>query len=217
MIKTLLLTVLCLLAGCTTDPAGNTPLIRAAWAGDSVQVSKLLERSVDVNERNHHGMTALMAATWGGTGRGNVDVARALISHGANVNAAAIGGRTPLMEVAGNGNLEFTRLLLDHGADANARLEDGATSLMTAAVNGHVTIVDLLLDRGADPNAQTHERETALMMAAREGYREIVVKLLEHGADAQVTDGKGETALSWALKAKKGEVARVLERSVRAR
>jgi hypothetical protein len=58
-----------LLSGCATDRAGNTPLIRAAWKDDAEQVNALLGKGADVNARNRESATALMASTWGSTGR----------------------------------------------------------------------------------------------------------------------------------------------------
>jgi ankyrin repeat protein len=52
-----------------------------------------------------------------------VAIARLLIAHGANVNAAqAESGFTPLYEAAANGDLEFATLLLEHGAYEFSRL-----------------------------------------------------------------------------------------------
>jgi hypothetical protein len=61
-------------------------------------------------------------------------LAKQLIEHGANVNAASIPmGRTPLLSVchAGNvTNLDFVELLLKAGADPNAPDHEGRTPLM---------------------------------------------------------------------------------------
>jgi ankyrin repeat protein len=210
-----------LLSGCATDQAGNTPLIRAAWEGDADKVEALLKTGADVNASNREGMTALMAATWGKTGRGDVRIAKALIANGANVNAANVHGRTALMEVAGNGNSEFVLLLLDAGADVNAQLRGGGTALHEASVNGHTDIVRALLAQGARPNVANAQGQPPLMLACVcAGPRktcpwrpDIVRLLIAARADVNTRDARGETALSWATggtKAERDEVKQLL-------
>lgn len=68
-----------------------------------------------------------------------------LISHGADVNAAAahLGGRTALQAAAENGDLAMVDTLLGYGADINgaAAEYDGKTALYAATVDGHRSIV----------------------------------------------------------------------------
>ena len=202
-----------LLSGCATDQVGNTPLIRAAWEGDADKVEALLKTGADVNASNRDGMTALMASTWGKTGRGDVRIAKALMARGANINAANVHGRAALMEVAGNGNSEFVSLLLNAGADVNAQLRDGGTALHAAALNGHTDIIHALLAKGARPNVANAQGLTPLMWACVcAGPRktcpwrpDIVRLLIAARADVNTKDARGETALSWATGGTKAE------------
>jgi len=82
---------------------GNSRADLSPWSGDASRVSTLLAEGADANARNAEGMTALMAATWCGEGRGSVQIAWNLIEHGADLNASMVQGRTALMEPAGNG------------------------------------------------------------------------------------------------------------------
>ncbi len=195
-----------LLAGCITDRAGNTPLMLAARDGDTKKVESLLKTGADVNAKNREGTTALMAATWGKTGRGDVGIAKALIARGANVNATNVYGRTALMDVAGNGNVEFVSLLLSAGADVNIQTQDGGTALHEATPNGHIEIVRMLLTKGAKPNTANRRGQTPLMLACNCAgprktcpWRSDMVRLLiAAGADVNNKDTHGETALNWA-------------------
>ena len=208
--------------GCATDQAGNTPLIRAAWNGDTAKVEALLKTGADVNASNREGLTALMASTWGKTGRGDAGIAKALIARGANVNAANVYGRTALMEVAGNGNGEFVSLLLSAGADVNVQTVNGGTALHEAAINGHIEIVRMLLTKGAKPNTANGLSQTPLMLACNcAGPRktcpwrsDIVRLLIAEGADVNVRDAHGDSVLHWVIggtKAEQEEIKRLLK------
>lgn len=61
---------------------------------------------------------------------GDTDIARLLIDHGADVNAASTRGHTALYCAGGHGHLDTLRLLLDHGADPDAVFTDDGKTLM---------------------------------------------------------------------------------------
>ncbi len=75
----------------------------------------------------------------------------ALLNTGADVNAKAEDGITPLMRAAmSTENPEVISVLLQAGADVNAKDEDGWTSLMLAARNNSPEVISVLLKAGAD-------------------------------------------------------------------
>ena len=90
------------------------------------------------------------------------EVAR-LMQKGADVNAADIFGRTPLMyafiyAIVNKQNPGIIRALLDNEADVNVADNNGCTPLMYALVNAIVNrqnpdVIRALLDNGADVNA----------------------------------------------------------------
>ena len=69
---------------------GRTPLMLAAFRGDTAGVMRLLETGADVNARDRDGDTALMFAAYKGRGL----VAALLLQYGANVYARARNGWT---------------------------------------------------------------------------------------------------------------------------
>lgn len=77
---------------------------------------------------------------------------KALIEHGANVNAADNMGITALMVAADNGHVEVIRRLIAGGAAIDAKTTDGRTALMEAAgsLDNQVASVTVLLEAGAD-------------------------------------------------------------------
>jgi ankyrin repeat protein len=59
---------------------------------------------------------------------GNIEVVRALLKHGANMDAEDEEGKTPLHKATGN--VELVRMLLEHSADVNTRTKDSPTQLI---------------------------------------------------------------------------------------
>ncbi|HEX6738140.1 MAG TPA: ankyrin repeat domain-containing protein [Vicinamibacteria bacterium] len=145
----------------------DTPLKRAAAAGDVAQVQALLAAGTPADEPAHPRATALMIAAR----RGQVEVMRALIAAGADVDRRdrAVNGWTPLVHALHKGQNAAARLLLDCGAHPDVKLGGGATALMFAAAYGNAEMVRELLARGADPRAQAHGGVTALSNALGAG------------------------------------------------
>ncbi len=116
---------------------------------------------------------------------GQLEVARWLIEHGADVGVEAGRnlnghGPTPLHEAVRRGHMSVVRLLLDAGADVNA------PGYGFSPLNGakSVEMACLLLSHGADVNGKAwHDGSTPLHYAAADGNLELVKLLIESGAD----------------------------------
>jgi ankyrin repeat protein len=167
-----------------------------AWRGDMAGVQRALARGVSVDAPElGSGRTPLMAAAR----HGHVDLAKWLLSHGADVRACAGEQGTALQFAALGGNPEMVRLLLDHHCDPNAltpRCHE--TPLMAAAKFGQDDAARVLIAAGARVNARSEVGSTALMCAASGGYDDTVRLLLDAGADRAARDRNGETAADYA-------------------
>ena len=86
---------------------GRTPLMLAAFRGDTAGVIRLLECGADVNARDKDGDTALMFAAY----RGHGLVAALLLQYGANVYARARNGWTAKKAAQAGLQHEIARML----------------------------------------------------------------------------------------------------------
>ena len=78
-----------------------------------------------------------------------LEVSRALVDHGANVNARQQDHWTPIPLSANNGHLGIVKLLVERGADVHALNGDGDTPYQQSLGFGYREISDLLREHGA--------------------------------------------------------------------
>ncbi|HZD51335.1 MAG TPA: ankyrin repeat domain-containing protein [Silvibacterium sp.] len=122
---------------------GWPPLhLSAAFAGPQA-VTLLLEHGAHIHQVSHNALRnqALHACI---ALANSVEVARILLEAGADVNATAAGGYTPLHLAASNGNREIVSLLLEHGANCEALCDQSKSSADYARDRGHNDVVALL-------------------------------------------------------------------------
>jgi ankyrin repeat protein len=126
---------------------GWTPLHLACFFGHPGLVDALIAYGADVHaqSRNPSQNTPLHAAVAGKCR----DAVRALIEHGANVNARQEGGWTALHAAAQNGDVETVQLLIASGADVQARAGNQQNALDLALTNGHQAVVTVLDEHAA--------------------------------------------------------------------
>jgi hypothetical protein len=122
------------------------------------------------------GQTPLWKAAKSGDGK----IIQLLLQNGADVNAAAGGGRS--RKAATERQQQIVHVLVENG-DVNApspysmfleddRFNDGDTPLLTASERGHGRAVQLLLRNGADVNAANEKSQTPL---SKEGMSKLWV------------------------------------------
>jgi hypothetical protein len=104
----------------------------------------------------------LQAATDGDIGR-----VKALVEHGAKVNAQDTNFQTPLILAAEQGHVDVMRFLIHHGAAIEARDRYGNTPLLQATDEGQVQAVQLLLECGANVHARNDYGSNALWLTGR--------------------------------------------------
>jgi ankyrin repeat protein len=144
--------------------------------------------------------------------KGDADLVRALVSKGADVNAAQADGMTALHWAALNGDLKVTDVLLVAGATTEplTRL-GGYTPLHLASSRGHAPVVARLLEGGSKPKALTATGVQPIHLAAQAGSAEAVRFLLDRGADPNARDNPpGRTPLVFAASQNRLDAMRML-------
>jgi cytohesin len=194
------------------------PIHDAAWSGNLAGVQAELDKGVDVNKKNNNHVAAGAPLHHAIT----KEVAELLIAEGADVNALALDGSTPLHYAAWNGYKEVAEILIDNGADLNVINNEIAgtpfiTALDWAIQQGKTETADLLRKHGGMTVEELRSGMTPLHAAARKGLKEIVELLIHEGADvnAKITSGgsnKNKTPLDFAIQYKKPETADLLRK-----
>jgi ankyrin repeat protein len=130
------------------DEDGRTPLMHAVLGehASAEMVGVLIGHGADVNAADKKQWTALHFAAQSQ----NVDIMRALLKAGAEVDARDKDGATPLLRsLMLNATPEAVRVLLEAGADPKAEDKWGSTSpLGMAKQKGKKDLEDLMLQSG---------------------------------------------------------------------
>ena len=129
---------------------GFTPLHLAAFFGRMPAVQLLLAAGAPVNEvsQNPSALRPLHSAVAHRQPQVALEIARALIAAGADVNTTQHGGWTALHAAALHGNLPLVRLLLDAGAGPAPKNDTGKTPADLAKTKNHKQVIALLHERG---------------------------------------------------------------------
>ena len=148
----------------------------ACALGDKARVSELVAADRELaNQYSDDGFTGLGFAAF----FGHEEVARTLLSAGANASLAARNalGVSPLHSACSSRSVGVVKLLLEHGADPNAVEGNGMTPLHTAAGGGSREIVGMLLSAGADRAARSNDGSSAADVARKFNQPEIAAEL----------------------------------------
>ena len=119
--------------------------------------------------------------------RTSLEVTKVLLAAGANIDAQASNGMTPLIEAVRRDRTETAKTLIAAGARVDVQDNWGETALSRAAVAGEAEMVSALLDAGADGCARTAPGETMFdrMQLAQKRHEE---SKFESGPDLRGTD-----------------------------
>jgi len=199
-------------------PAGLNALL-VAMGARKLRVAELLlaKGGASVTAKDRNGNTLLHSAAQ----LGDLEMARALIAKGADVNAktsrpqggrgggggggrGVTGEQTPLMLAARNNHPDLMHALIEAGADPKIKAQDGTTLLMAAAASGHIEAVRYAYELAPDVTSVTANKQTVMHTALVGSLQNstpldicIVIQFLaEKGADLTAADANGKTPLT---------------------
>jgi len=145
-----------------------------------VEIFKLLvAQGADINI-NIGGYPQLHQAVYSCHNASVRNIAKFLISKGADINARGYQDKTPLHMV---GCIEICELLISKEANIKARDKNGRTPLFEAcsSTRSKKQICELLLSKGADVNARDNQGLTPLHQALKNIHKDVAALLKKHG------------------------------------
>jgi ankyrin repeat protein len=218
----------CCLAGAaaaSSELARDLQLVEAARRGDLAAASRLLQQGASANAiesrfiplENGNGAaqrgvalrldeTALAAAARSGS----LEIARLLITAGADANRSGARRDTPLSIAVARADLALADLLLRAGARTDARDPAGSLPLSRAVVQEDAALVRRLLEAGADPDGRERDGTTALAEAVRLGRIDLARLILDAGARVDLADREGKGPLYRAIVLRRTPIALLL-------
>jgi ankyrin repeat protein len=165
------------------------------------------DNTVNVNDKDHNGWTALHCACW----HGHDDIAELLLDHGADIDATTGAKQTPLL--CAWSELSTTKLLLGRGSSVNAVNQNGDTALHIACycrTGGSIKCAEELLAHGADTSIKNNVGKTPLNLAQDCKHQSIIDLLMKHKKRSEQTTNMG--SVQDTMKARNDEMNQTFEK-----
>ncbi|KAL6635599.1 ankyrin repeat-containing domain protein [Neocallimastix sp. 'constans'] len=122
--------------------------------------------------------------------RGNKNLVKYLVEHGADINKEYEYGTTVLFNACRNRNKDLVEYLVEHGADINKENKYGETALLIACGSGNIDLVKYLVEHGVDINKKNKYGEIALFISYRSGNKDLTKfkKNIDSGTGLNLTN-----------------------------
>jgi ankyrin repeat protein len=187
----------------------HDPLINAVYQTDLDRATALLAGGANPNCAARGGMTALHLAA----SQGNVEMVKALLDHGANLDAMT-DRRESVLLFAVRGQVHMgSRGMLAHANHSHAkshhRTDDDTVRIIKALFDSDTRWFRLL--RSLDKVDQ--DGVSPLMLAVENGFEKTATMLLERGAKPDLRDHANHTALRYAARNSHRHLVRMLLRA----
>ena len=184
----------------------------AVEKGDLKKVRELVERDPALINQWHEYQTPLHKAAEDG----NIEIAKFLISQGADLDAVPNGYginleqiKTPLLIAVQKDNKDMVSLLIKN--KANAYIKYGGLSWALHHAKSK-EVAKMLIENGAKINSKDYYKNTPLNKAAEKGHLEVVKLLISRGAYIDNKNSQGFTPLHIAAYQGYTEIAEILIR-----
>ena len=126
------------------------------------EVKNLIRKGANVNARDRWGIPFLLRAL-----PRHQEIAKYLITNGADVNTKTSDDNTVLMRAAHYGLFDLVKFLVQNGADINIVNDNNDTALSIAQGRGHNNIVDFL----KDPQQYYRSRQLVIIKDTKAGTK----------------------------------------------
>jgi len=191
------------------DKHGDSLFHAAARNGFKDLQASLLAKSGELNAQRTGSAVPKLPQQPESFTQGHQDVAKLLITQGADAKAQDRDGVTPLHLSAFFGSA-VARLLIAQGADIHGKDANGATPLHSAAYKGNRQVAGLLIAKGAEVNAKDNDGYTPLFISSAMGHQSIAKLLITNGADVRAESNDSVTPLHGVMASGKKEIAELL-------
>ncbi|KAK0720173.1 hypothetical protein B0H67DRAFT_178541 [Lasiosphaeris hirsuta] len=176
------------------SPTARTPLAQAAYYCFTGIADRLIKAGANVEAvEDSSGWTPLHTAY------DSPEIITLLLDAGANINAKARDGKTPLFLTCSQNKPESTEVYLKHNPELDI-LVDKDTELSWAVWYENVDTVQRLLDAGVNPTRyEAKDISTApIHVAVSKNNVDIMKKLLVYNVRVDEKDNEGDNPLAWA-------------------
>ena len=168
----------------TNSPCNVTPLLLAAFYGQSSIVKEILNRSADWTLRDDENSTVLHHCCRLNDSAG-MSIINIFNNHGCNVlelvNIYDKNGDTPLLIACDNKNVDIVSYLVSSHVDVNMQnKETGVTPLQIAIRRRNEAIVKILLNSNADPKIVDKKSTSAIDLTAKLRVDSEIYKLINN-------------------------------------
>ncbi|SCM25992.1 conserved Plasmodium protein, unknown function [Plasmodium chabaudi chabaudi] len=159
---------------------------------DVITISKLLiEKNINVNEKNRDGKTSLHIACEHNYLKG----IELLLKNKADINSTDIQNNTPLITSIKRNNEEAARLLIENNADINVKDKNMNSVLHICAKEHLCNVAQLILEtKKVDiKNCLNKENNSPLHIAAKENLKNLCDLFLKYNFDETLKNNNDET------------------------
>ena len=174
---------------------GYTPLVYAAYKGNTEILQLLIENWADIDYPDSQGITPLKKACR----HNHHESTKLLLINGADASIKDNKQWDAMAVTTRYGHHECLSVLLEHKVQQTTSPGAKKPPIALAAQYGHFNCIRLLIDDEANLDEQDVRGWTAVKYASKFNYPECLRILLESGAKADIEDNDGWTAIGNAV------------------
>lgn len=184
----------------TLENMNDQKIVQAVEINDITTVKQALKNGTSVNITDSKKRNLLLIAT----NNTNTEMAKLLLSYGANVNQQADNLDSPFLYAGATGQTELVQLYLINGARFDIFNRYNGTALIPACERGHVETVRLLSNTKDYPVDHINRLgwtgliEAVILGDGSTKYQQIVQILKDAGAKMDIPDNQDITPLQHA-------------------